>query len=134
MKSRVCVTAVIEKDGKILLGQKIKDLGPYPNTWLLPGGGVEHGESLEGAIRREIKEETGLEVINLERIGVDEDDEPNKYGEVIHYIFHSFKANPIGKHKDTEEFPTLQWFKISDLKSIPYARPSVKLFKKLGYL
>ncbi|HSX08713.1 MAG TPA: hypothetical protein VLF93_01000 [Candidatus Saccharimonadales bacterium] len=37
MKARVIVTTLIEKEGKILLGKKLKDVGPYPNTWHLPG-------------------------------------------------------------------------------------------------
>lgn len=134
MKTRICVVAVIEKDGKILLGQKEKDRGPYPNTWLIPGGGVEEGESFEEAIRREIKEETGLEVSNLEKIGINEDDEPDKHEEMTHYVFHVFKADPIGKHIKTDEFPTIEWVDIKDLGSIPHARPSIKLFKDLGYL
>lgn len=134
MKTRNCAVAVIEKDGKILLGQKVKDRGPYPNTWLIPGGGVEEGESVEEAITREIREETGLEVKNLEKIAVNEDDEPDKNGEMTHYVFHVFKAEPVGEHVITEEFPTIEWVDIKNLGNIPHARPSIKLFKDLGYL
>jgi len=134
MKTRVCVVAVIEKDGKILLGRKVKDRGPYPNTWLIPGGGVETGESIEEAIRREIKEETGLGVKSLQKIGVNEDNEPNKYGEMTHYVFHGFKVEPAGKDEITDEFPTIEWVDIKDLGKLSHARPSIELFNKLGYL
>lgn len=134
MKTRLVVAAVIEKDGKILMGNKAKDVGPYPNTWRLPGGGVEEGESLEDAIRREIKEETDLDAISLEKIGVQEDDEPNKNGEMTHYTFHLFKAETEGQEAITEEFPDLIWVSKEELGKVPLARPSIELFKKLGYL
>ncbi len=54
MKTRVIVSAVIEKDQDLLFGKKKKDIGPYPNTWHLIGGGVNEGESLTDAIKREI--------------------------------------------------------------------------------
>src|SRR6266508_6077662 len=36
--------------------------GPFKDAWLLPGGGLEPGESFDDALRREIREETALEV------------------------------------------------------------------------
>lgn len=132
MKTRVVAVAIIEKDGKILMGNKAKDVGPYPNTWRLPGGGVEDGESLEKALIREVKEETGLEVTNLEEVGLQEDDEPNKHGERTHYTFHIFRAEVAGKENPTDEFPELRWIDKSELKDMPLARPSIQYFKQIG--
>ncbi len=58
------VLAIRRPDGCLLLHTK-----PFypPDTWRLPSGGVERGEDLEAAARREIAEETGLPA-RLERI------------------------------------------------------------------
>ncbi len=134
MNSRTVAVAVIEKNGKFLMGNKAKDIGPYPNTWRLPGGGVEKGETLEDAIKREVKEETNLDVQNLEKVGIQEDDEPNKHGEMTHYTFHIFRAEVVGEEKVSDEFPQLRWIDKSELKNVPLARPTIKYFKNIGLL
>lgn len=57
---RVGVGAVIWKDGKVLLIRRAAP--PRQGLWSLPGGLQHLGETLNQAILREIKEETGLEV------------------------------------------------------------------------
>ncbi|MEK7238155.1 MAG: NUDIX hydrolase [Nitrospirota bacterium] len=52
------VDAIIETEGGIIL---IKRKNP-PFGWAIPGGFVDYGESLEDAVRREAKEETGLDI------------------------------------------------------------------------
>lgn len=60
-KAQVSVsTCFIEShDGKILVLQRSKT-GDQPNTWCIPGGKVESGESAKAAIAREVQEETGI--------------------------------------------------------------------------
>jgi 8-oxo-dGTP diphosphatase len=56
-----CVGAVVhDGDGRLLLVERGHD--PHRGRWTLPGGRVEPGESLEQAVVREIREETGLDV------------------------------------------------------------------------
>lgn len=51
---------VIDEAGRVLAHQR--DSGP----WSLPGGGLEIGESLEDCARREVFEETGVELLDLQ--------------------------------------------------------------------
>src|SRR5204862_8366356 len=57
---KVAGAAVIEWDGGILLGRRAID--PGMGLWSFPAGYVDRGEVLEEALRREVREELGLEI------------------------------------------------------------------------
>lgn len=50
------------KFGEILFVRRSENDSFLPGNWELPGGGVEYGENIEKTLRREIKEECGLDV------------------------------------------------------------------------
>lgn len=54
------VGAVVVKDGALLMVRRAHD--PGRGLWSVPGGRVEGGEHLTSAVKREVKEETGIEV------------------------------------------------------------------------
>lgn len=56
----LCVDGVYVKDGKILLLKRAVE--PFKDHWHLIGGHVEENETLKQALKREFKEETGLEI------------------------------------------------------------------------
>ncbi|HEY2325848.1 MAG TPA: NUDIX hydrolase [Gaiellaceae bacterium] len=58
MEPRIRVSAILRWQGRILLCRQEK---PGKEYWLLPGGGVEEGETLTEALRRELREELGIE-------------------------------------------------------------------------
>lgn len=65
---RVGVGGVVVNDGRVLLVRRGQE--PLKGKWSLPGGLVELGENLTQALRRELKEETGLDVEPVQVIGV----------------------------------------------------------------
>ncbi len=62
---RVVLAGVIFKDNKVLILQRNKSEKVFPNMWELPGGKREFLESSRNCLVREIKEETGLENIEI---------------------------------------------------------------------
>src|SRR6266702_535822 len=62
---RIAVSALIFDEGRILLAHR-RDI----DWWNLPGGGMEVGETVDEALRREVAEETGLEVEIEQLVGV----------------------------------------------------------------
>jgi 8-oxo-dGTP diphosphatase len=87
------VGAIILDRGRVLLVERGKP--PLQGYWSLPGGVLEVGESLADGIRREIREETGLEIELLgvveifERIMRDADGLPEYHYVLIDYLCRS---------------------------------------------
>lgn len=63
------VYGIMHEEAKGLVVIK-KNGGPYTNRFDLPGGSLEDGEALNIAIKREIKEETGLAVLSYHQLGI----------------------------------------------------------------
>jgi len=86
----VGVGAIIFKRGRVLMAQRGKE--PLKGWWSLPGGALETGESLQDAVCREVREETGLEVRPLgmfeifERIMRDAEGVPEYHFVLIDYV------------------------------------------------
>jgi ADP-ribose pyrophosphatase YjhB (NUDIX family) len=87
---RIRVGALLRHGDSVLLLQQSKAGRSY---WLLPGGGVEEGESLHVALARELSEECGLEGLTLEGpIAIVESIAPagmRPRKHVVHIIFHA---------------------------------------------
>ena len=59
----VVVDAIVRRDDEILVLKRAT--GSTAGTWYFPGGDLEHGETPDEGVRRELREETGFEVENL---------------------------------------------------------------------
>lgn len=63
VNENLAIVALIEKDNLFLIGKKIeKNNHPLSGRWHIPGGKVNPGEDFEMALKREMKEETNLDL------------------------------------------------------------------------
>ena len=82
--SRIRVAAVILRDDEILLIRHVRDNETY---WLLPGGGVEYGETLSEALKRELMEEASIEIEVGHLIMVNDSIPPDKHRHIVNLHF-----------------------------------------------
>lgn len=136
MKYRIIVSAIIEKEGSYLFGKKPKDIGPYPNTYHLLGGGIDpENESLLQGLEREVREEAGVTLTQITPLSFAEVDSVNKQGEDVHYFFHVFMTHFAGGELiPGDDIMQLIWVKKKDIATIPLPEPSQNVFKQLGWI
>lgn len=63
VKFHITVKGIVVLDNKILLLKRVKPSTDGLGFWELPGGGLEYGETPNQALIRELKEETGLDIV-----------------------------------------------------------------------
>lgn len=128
---KIIAAALIEKGGKLLL---IKEkLASGKEKWIVPGGAVEFGENLEEAVKREIKEETGLDVKITKFIGFKEVIAPQFD---YHTIVFFYLAEPIGGSLVLEDDQILDgnFFSPEEIKNLLLVDSAQWVLKKMKVL
>jgi len=115
-----CGVIVLNKKGQILMGkrnedEKLADSEMHEEgTWTLPGGNIEYGEKFYEAGIREAKEETNLDVSDLEVFCVQTD--MNEYAHYVSVGMIAKKYSGTLKVNEPDEITEWKWF---DLDKIP---------------
>lgn len=105
--------AVIVKKGKVLLAQRKRE--PFKGTWMFPAGFTDFGEHPLETLKREVKEETGLELKKARLIDVNQVEGDSR--EPGHFVFFYEVEVSDGQLKnDDEENQEIAWF---DIKNPP---------------
>jgi 8-oxo-dGTP diphosphatase/2-hydroxy-dATP diphosphatase len=98
------------QNNKILLGYKKRGFGA--GRWNGFGGKLNNGETIESAARREVKEEAGIELNNLEKVGVLDFEFEGTKNVLEVNIFQSISFS--GEIVESDEMKP-QWFEISNI-------------------
>lgn len=106
--TEVAAGILLDTEGRYLLGQRPEGK-PYAGYWEVPGGKIEQGESIFEALKRELFEELGIEIISSKALTVLEHDYPHAYVRLHVSIIREWRGTPQGC-----EGQQLSWQRISE--------------------
>lgn len=92
---------------------------PFKNKWALPGGFIEMDEILEEACKRELKEETGLEVEKMIQFKTFDDIDRDPRHRTISVVY-SAEINKIAKVTGGDDAAQADWFSIEELPEMAF--------------
>jgi 8-oxo-dGTP diphosphatase len=113
---KLTVDAVIIRKDEVLLIKRKNP--PFRNSWALPGGFVNYGEKTEMAVKRELKEETGIQMKIIRLIGVYSDPDRDPRGHTISIVYQgSWEKGDLIAGDDASE---AQFFKLNRLPKLAF--------------
>jgi len=113
---RIRVCGILEKDDELLLVKHIKNKDEY---YLLPGGGVDHGENFKTALKREFMEECNLDVKVEDMIFISEGIAPNGGRHIVNIYFKvSYVSGDLQVGLDGSNLIGVEYIKKADLDNI----------------
>lgn len=121
MKTIKVVAAIIEKDNRILIAQRLK--GEFAGLWEFPGGKVEPGEDKEHAIIREIEEEFDTE-ISIDSFLVTIEHQYDSFYLVMDCFICHIKSGNLTLHDHT----AFKWIDINE-ENVDWVPADVKVIK-----
>ena len=126
----VGVGAVVVDDGRVLLVRRGHE--PLKGQWSIPGGAVEVGETLEAAVVREVREETGLDVEVGVLIDVLDRIRPDVDGRTLyHYVLIDFVCRPAsGALCCGTDAIDAAWVRVADLAGYRLAAATLAMIHK----
>ncbi|KAD4983006.1 hypothetical protein R6Q59_002659 [Mikania micrantha] len=109
------VAVFIIKENKILLGRR-RSLAIAAHTYCLPGGHLEFGESFEECAAREVKEETGLDIKNIEFLTATN----NLLSDSVHLVIiymraHLLDPDQTPQNVEPDKCEGWDWYDLNDL-------------------
>jgi 8-oxo-dGTP diphosphatase len=124
MKTIEVVAAIIKHKDKIFATQR--GYGDFKGFWEFPGGKMEAGETPEGALIREIREELNIDIIVGELLDTIEYDYPE-----FHLTMHCFICTLNSGKIVLNEHEAARWLTKDTLSSVNWLPADITLIEKL---
>jgi nucleoside triphosphatase len=120
----IVVPLILDEGRRVLLCRMAPGRGVFPGEWALPGGGVEPGEPIEAALRRETREELGAELAShrplLFKDAKLQKSFPDGTSRELHMVFLVYECTLTSPALSlNEEFSEAAWFSSTELAGLP---------------
>lgn len=130
MEKPISVTAaIIRKDGKILITQRLSTASNEPDKWEFPGGKVEPHESPEECLGREVKEELDIEIVLRGQYTSHQHVYKNGVHVVLLFYLADFFRGEL-KHLQCQDS---KWIGYEELEKYDFAEADIPLVKELVF-
>lgn len=108
------VAVIIDNDGRVLLTKR--NVPPFQGEWVMPGGKIDLGEPIVAALKREVREEVGLEVEVGDLIDVFEHVTPGE--DNYHFIIIYYRCTPLycDVNHNKDEVAEARWVEPGELE------------------
>lgn len=124
-----CLGAFILNEKKrLLLVKKSANEAIDAGLWVIPGGKVKQNENIIDALRREVKEETGLSVVSYRWIGEDVFKVGDKYFHAAHFLCKVKSTKKIKLEKNLLEY---KWITKSEINNFEIPKNIKKEIKNV---
>lgn len=130
LKSIEVVAGLIFDHGRVLVCQRKLQSSSFALKWEFPGGKVEPGEEPENALRRELKEELGIETGLIKEISRHE----HCYPETVKVNLRFFRVADYSGQVKNLAFQQIKWVPISELMQMDFLEADLPLVRKLASL
>ena len=120
------VAGLIHQQDRLLVCQR-KEGGSFPLKWEFPGGKVENGEDYLTALRRELKEELGIELQSAKEIFRHRHSYPDRL--VVELVF--FRVDDYQGTVSNLAFHRFLWVEIQGLKELDFLDGDLPLIDKI---
>lgn len=117
---------ILNDEGKIFLAKRGKGVSNGAGVWEAPGGGVEFGETMAEAIKREVKEEHGVNIEVFEMLNIVEDIVPEDGWHAIGPAFICRIVSGTPKIMEPDKCDEIGWFTWEEVQKLPLTAYSEK--------
>lgn len=129
-RPKVGVSVIIKRDGKVLIGKRKASHGT--GTWAFPGGHLEYGESWEDCAKREVAEEVGIAIRNVQFAAVTNDifqKEEKHYITIFVTCDYESGEVKVMEPEKCEEWLWMSWEKLPGTLFLPIENLLLQEFK-----
>jgi ADP-ribose pyrophosphatase YjhB (NUDIX family) len=128
-KTQIVVIGLVKKGDTYLLTKRKEFKSKYHDLWQLPGGGLEWHEKIVDCLRRELREETGIEVKNIQYIPAIFEE----FYKTWHGVFFNFTCEPVDEDPKiviNDEASDYGWYTLEEARKMKCLPGTIHLIEE----